>query len=458
MSLGKVCRGYGVSQTTRNTMFDVVIGDGIVQSFAASQHQAPPQWNARGDRIYVEVMPPDWDFLESIRYYMHVIKPGLMDDLSTPADPPFKDDDYISAAFTCNIITYQIAKVYVSRGEVARPGHDPNLNSLWKSYYHYVLELLRILNMCIRDEGPYGGRRRVFYCVFRLFTCDSNFLLPSWQAHLKGYFAYVEHMGGVKTVLSFPTSPIYTFLYILTHAAMANTTSPPGRQIREFDHYSDEEMQKIYDYRFMAGFSCPFDIFASIIHISRLRVQVHYEKLPGPVLDAAVQQILKKIRTFDAENWVKEKGLDEENIAQLGRIYQTATLLHGILTLPRPAVVAWVLSDSTTGHPKVSNPGSIYKNTLDIYKKQLFALIREVWPKLINQSGIRWPLIVAGVAVAKGGPEVERSFVEGALLAIWASPLEGGVTGQFLGCLRDFWASGKTEWDDCFKEPMLVID
>lgn len=146
-------------------------------------------------------------------------------DFGNDMHPPFRRDDWIHETFICAMICEQISRVGKARSKGASSGSSSSIitpvedfqpRGLWASYYRYVLEHIKILNMCIRDEGRYGGRNRVFYCIARLMYFDMVAEASSCHAHINGFFTYVQKMGGAKAVLSLPVPPTYSFQAVLT--------------------------------------------------------------------------------------------------------------------------------------------------------------------------------------------------------------------------------------------------
>lgn len=71
------------------------------------------------------------------------------------------------------------------------------------------------------------------------------------------------------------------------------------------------------------------------------------------------------------------------------------------------------------------------------------------------KRGCIWPLIVAGVEVARGDKEA-REFV-GRVFVGLAEDLATPLMMEAKGVLERFWASGKEGWDDCFDRPYAFV-
>lgn len=133
----------------------------------------------------------------------------------------------------------------------------------------------------------------------------------------------------------------------------------------------------------------------------------------------------------------------------MAEICRDAIWLHVMLALPRPAMLLW----AQTQPPLMSSaPGT---DALDkyrlLYRSRLVSQLRKIQPQLQYPPAIFLPLVVVGVASVDGSNH-DRSFVDQSIYDIWQRPV--GAPGSFacLKKLREFWASGKTAWDDCFYE------
>ena len=94
----------------------------------------------------------------------------------------------------------------------------------------------------------------------------------------------------------------------------------------------------------------------------------------------------------------------------------------------------------------------IYESLRVHHREELLRMLRRQWDRDELKYWLAWPFLVVGVAVADD-TETQR-FVDGSLLEIGKIP---SVTSSFISVLyklRVFWASGSTEWDDCFDEPV----
>lgn len=119
------------------------------------------------------------------------------------------------ACIICSVVCDQLCNASHSRGRLLRPGEDPAFSGVWKSYYHYWSAHVKVLNDCIRGVGVFGGMNRAFISIKDLVVFDCYLNGSSWHLHLNGYFAYVEHCGGVQAVLNHPDPPYGSFSAVI---------------------------------------------------------------------------------------------------------------------------------------------------------------------------------------------------------------------------------------------------
>ncbi|OAA80092.1 C6 zinc finger domain protein [Akanthomyces lecanii RCEF 1005] len=409
-------------------------------------------------RINSEAEPPDWAYLQSIQYYFDVIVPARNADFGNDVLPPFSRDDWIHETFICAMICEQISRVGKARSKGSSsiaPTEDFQPRGLWASYYRYVLEHIKILNMCIRDEGRYGGRNRVFYCIARLMYFDMVADASSCHAHINGFFTYVQRIGGAKAVLSLPVPPIQSFRAVLTVGAMANTTSPASQQIPGPGQLTDDEIASIYDWTFLSNLPCPSELFLCIIHLTRLRVRV-FSGQPAAhatALKVRIHNLFDKICTLDFDIWVREASTASDNALDVAEAFRHATLLYGIVALPRRAVASWARHH----HGTTDDDAVVYARVRSAQQRALLGVMRRMAPRVKCRCCITWPLVVAGVAASDGRVPGVRAFVEESFLAMADEPAEGGFALPSLQRLRVLWRSGRTGWDDAFPRPCIAV-
>ncbi|KAJ6786648.1 hypothetical protein PWT90_03588 [Aphanocladium album] len=313
----------------------------------------------------------------------------------------------------------------VKAGSVYKEAEPPDWPFMQALKY---CKTLRIANDCIRGVGPWAGRIGAFGPINNMFDSDFEINGSTWQAHANGIFAYIDSVGGM-------------------HALLSKDYRLKGyRAITLLIHHVPEDMP------------CPTKLFLAIIHITRHRVLAAHQK-DGvtsrrrrlPLTPPTVTAIYKDISAFDVDAWTKEVEIDDLPLSHLlARIYQTAVLLYGVLTLPPAASRRWAASQ-----PRLAGRGPL--DSVRVSKRdELMKQMREFWSQAPDQTAICWPLAVAGVALVDG-ELADQIFVETCLYGMWMSP---GTNSSPFECRRkllEFWKSDKTGWEDCFNEPIPSV-
>lgn len=240
-----------------------------------------------------------------------------------------------------------------------------------------------------------------------------------------------------------------------------NTLSPPGQQLPGPLRLDDEEIRIMYSAHVWGGFPCPTEMFVALIHLTHLRTQAFTGELTEAAMTAQVNLILNTVSTVDVNDWMQMAATYSSNTAELAEVFRMAIVLHGILALPRRAVVSWARLSSEHTHitsrdDKMSVRLDAYMSVRLAYQKALLQAMQELAPKVSCRCCMSWPLLVTGVAVSDGHLDSVKAFVEESFQMIAAEPAEGGCALLTLRKFRAFWATGKMGWDDCFQEPFIV--
>lgn len=224
---------------------------------------------------------------------------------------------------------------------------------------------------------------------------------------------------------------------------MSNATSPTTQQITGHLGYTDDDIKTILaDEDSTRPF--PVELVVVLRHITQVRVQAASRTRRISELRQRMQHLFRQIIAFDPHAWADE--LDFYSGAAtpaIGRLFQLATRLHGLISLPVSIVAPPPLLAAT-------GPGVA---SLRVSQRiELLACLRDTWPTLPDTTNMSWPLLVAGVAAADG-PAEDREFVARCLDKTWRNPLGDVAPLLVLEKLRAFWKSGKRGWEDCFDEP-----
>lgn len=136
-------------------------------------------------------------------------------------DEAFQVEKRIPAAFVCWVTCHALCSASRTRGRLLLPGEDPAFAGTWAAHTKYTLEVLKIINDCIQDKGPWGGKDRVLGRIADLLVFDVDLGNPSWYAHVKGFLAYIPTFGGFKRVQEFGHPLKTRFLTVLMYVACA---------------------------------------------------------------------------------------------------------------------------------------------------------------------------------------------------------------------------------------------
>lgn len=200
---------------------------------------------------------------------------------------------------------------------------------------------------------------------------------------------------------------------------------------------------------------CPTEIFAHIVTINRLRSQALSNDgicSPGKGEELVVASltpltVLKQIEEFSVSGWAYTKDpLHPDDWVLMGRIFQSATALFCLLSLDH------AIHNETD---QVMAADDVIAFMTQNHTNSLLGLLKEGAAKPMVRKSLVWPIVVAGVAAAREGPET-RLFISQTLRA---TSREHGSSLPLVakGVLEKFWMSGKTRWDDCFDVPCCFV-
>ncbi|KAM3447682.1 hypothetical protein MY3296_008486 [Beauveria thailandica] len=397
--------------------------------------------------LVAQAEPPNWHFMEAIRYYCAFVRPIRVAKYGTHdiQDPPFHTGDVMAARFVCQIIGYQAVTVSRRRGRLVSFWEEPQFAAMRRNYSRYLVEFLGIVNRCIRGSaggGGGGGTSRAFHYLWNLLSFDLTLNESLWQAHVKGALAYAQFVGGPRAALSLPGPTIF-FRQLVLQAIVSNATSPTTQQITGHLGYTDDDIKTILaDEDSTRPF--PVELVVVLRHITQVRVHAA-SRTRTSELRQRMQHVFRQINAFDPRAWADELAFYSGAVTPaIGRLFQLATCLYGLLSLPA--------SIAAPPPPLLATTSPGVASLRVSQRTELLACLRDTWPALPATTNMSWPLLVAGVA-AVDGPVEDREFVARCLDKTWRSPLGNVAPLLVLEKLRAFWKSGKRGWEDCFDEP-----
>lgn len=216
---------------------------------------------------------------------------------------------------------------------------------------------------------------------------------------------------------------------------MTNTTSASHDQMTCESHFTPIDLYMLYSDTLVWILPCPRPLFFCIQHINQLRRRIAAGAADaggGLPIPHAAPAIFDTIQSFQPDEWGGPPSLPAPDIcATLAVLFQRAVLLYGYMTLAVHAGVPFDAAQRVAAAEAVMDA------------------VRPAVIKLGHHYGLVWPVVVAGAAL--GGADTSlQSRLDGVLLSLCdhLNTSDGAFRG--LQCLRKFWASGKTEWDECF--------
>lgn len=204
----------------------------------------------------------------------------------------------------------------------------------------------------------------------------------------------------------------------------------------------------MYQFTFYFEFGCPSQVALAIVRITRLRVLAATNSLAAPdPLSSIARDMAEDLHAFAPDEWSEMYPVPEGPLRPLlARMFKVATILYAVLSLPPDLV--HVFAGLADNEEPPANP-RVY------YRRILFELIEQT-KAYIKTSVLSWAFAVLGAAYADG-PEQGKTRILNHLRAMQAMEnVECGAT-TLLELFPDFWASGKTRWEDCYYKPCQVM-
>ncbi|KAJ3498629.1 hypothetical protein NLG97_g962 [Lecanicillium saksenae] len=392
-----------------------------------------------------ETQPPEWDFMQAVRYYYLMIH----GDLPTSRHPPFHSyTENQRIGITGNVLADRLCTIAKNRGKLMRFGEDSALQGLWASYMTYAIRYLGVINEIIR-KGP-KSKETAFWHIYMLQIQDRAVYGGVWAAHMNGYLAYIDCMGGLTAVLDRPDSPSFSGIFqtLFTEILRANTASPATMQVTRLYKFTEDEIRTVIGDRVIHNMPYPVDLWIAIFNISRLRQRV---AAGARLTFDEARSLFNAIDEFDIKAWSEKASLENEDLTpEMTQIIQACVRLYGILTLPPRTVLAAYPQAGTYRKLKVQE------------RRRLVELLENTLPVSKRIIAFDWLLVVAGVAAGKDDEdEDEEALGHQAFVGKWFHQLTIDRTADVISIgtlnkLRQFWRSGKSGWEDCFYEPTCL--
>ncbi|KAL7800282.1 hypothetical protein V8C37DRAFT_12597 [Trichoderma ceciliae] len=399
-------------------------------------------------QTHVVTVPPDlrpeqWDFVDAIQYYNSLLLPRLRARQIVENDAWIVElnGEALQALSTANrhcilaiAVGYRIMCVSVIHGLRLEPSTSGPAAHLWLDFYRHIGRSIRALNDEIQCSYP-GNVSNIFSSMAHLMSAEvlvSNSL--SWRLHADGYLLLIKHCGGLRKLMSSSTTPLLMQSFVIG-ITVFNTTSPGHAQMVDACNFEADDVMELYEIGSSPLFYCPAPLFREIFLINRLRLSA---AVPDGLSEPSLCHVLRRIDMYPVP--LMAESMDQKRANDLllvSLLFKSAVAVFGGLTLP-------CTSQCSSCKPCAE--------LLRTHRSNLFHLLDTTSEFLPLLDHILWPVVVAGTAAATG-TVADQMLVEMYLLNGVRDPFTGGCTGAALGTMRRFWASGKTEWDECFDQP-----
>ncbi|KAJ3493240.1 hypothetical protein NLG97_g4855 [Lecanicillium saksenae] len=445
--------------------------DNVVQpaklkpAYQAAHNQRAQSQATRERRIYKEAEPPDWDHLQAIRYSnfqnliqidLTVINPMRAAGTGSEEYPEFTPT--MGPYITANVIVVHLGVITKAYGRPLIYGEGSELTQVWKSYTLCLTKIIALVNSCFQVATATSRESAMKYMGLLMFM---DFAVESklWQAHVDGCYAFVQSIGGAQAMMDWEPATPPIFRRFLRGSTLYNTTTPALRHSLGYDNYTDAQLEFFLrdEEDFCADRPFPVQQRIILIQLTRLRHRIATAeiKASSPTLTSIITGLYEQLHDIDLDDWAQSlPGFGFSMNLAMAEIHQDAIWLYAILTLPRAAMLDWARAErqrSPLGSVRATgNAGDAYDNIRTYYTLKVMVSVRRVFPLLQYPAALNWPLTVVGVAVTD---EEDRAFVDRALDSLWRRPVGAGGSYLVLERLREFWPTGKTEWEDCFYEP-----
>ncbi|KND86305.1 hypothetical protein TOPH_09063 [Tolypocladium ophioglossoides CBS 100239] len=337
---------------------------------------------------------------------------------------------------------------------------------LWLRIHDHVGSAIRALNQEIAQLTTQTATVTMVSVFVFLITELFQSASPQWRPHSEGFSALLKFRGGIEGLANDPEEGYLLRPGLLTFTIMsviANTTSPSNDLATAAEHVDTiGTIEDLYAHGLYPRLPCPVHLFLEIVRVNDLRRRVA-ARLVDPVAggaDSVIQMHFRTITDFSPENWAIGQATSatvhsmchQETWLLVAEAFQSAALLFVDSSLASLLpVCACSPCDATTCD---SCSARLDDSTRSFHRARLFRLVEEGLASHVTMYCVIWPLIVAGFEANQGTPE-EQVVVQHGLTDLCLQA--GATTIVARDVLRKFWASGKTNWDECFDQPYALL-
>ncbi|KAJ3487207.1 hypothetical protein NLG97_g6459 [Lecanicillium saksenae] len=373
-------------------------------------------------------------------------------------------------SFIMQILNHRLQCVSTAHRVPSAYGALPELKPIWERLFSTMATSVSNLNKYMAlEKNAYF----VLHRVVDLMHTEMVLSLPTWRAHAEGFGALVKTYGGIAELLKLQRPPDMSAQIAIICSTMCNSTSPADQQIKLMSNWSDEDIALAYAHTGFHAFPCPTVLFQALSRITHIRTLVAACTDVASIkqLIPLTREAFDKIQHFDPYNWTEPYSTEHEFFPVIGRAFQYALALYGIVSLPGPlaAVFTYPPEAVTEIHDSATQPSpaddnhylieSISRNHYDTrirYREHLFELFKRAMPQAPSVEGLMWHAAVLGVAYNNHEKEEQKIILDYVDSLRFVYGADGGAIHLY-DKLQEFWASGKKEWDQCFYEPINIL-
>ncbi|KAJ3497667.1 hypothetical protein NLG97_g1734 [Lecanicillium saksenae] len=362
----------------------------------------------------------------------------------------YKYDEYISRALASShgrqrmmltVVRTTILKVSSEAGEIAAWGVMVGLNQLWSKLFRQLSAVIHSLGESMASNDPAS----IVETIVSLIACELFLFIPTWRVHAYGFAAYIKSRGGVKK-LNLHGSALNAIGQAFRIVALANSSSSTRHQITALNDWTRADANAAFAHTGHPLHPCPTVLFYEMMSITNMRVSCA-NNVDLKDLRPEARRVAENIRAFDPDNWQEQYPCVGELYSLFGRMFQTATTLYAILSLPSSLSVEFL-------PPKEQNGKQSIAACRIGYRARLLQLIAEAGPIVTTKRALVWATAVLGVASFDGADE--REFTRAVLIETRKEKSSRGTETVLLRVLEEFWAAGGKTWEECFYGSMSV--
>ena len=231
----------------------------------------------------------------------------------------------------------------------------------------------------------------------------------------------------------------YLYSQLNSVVVLADTSSPASDMLIEGLNLNElHQLVKQYGGTGYGFQMCPTPLFAEIAKINQIRNLISKPNCTNKDgLQKNAYAVLRRVYNFSPAAWTQSNEFVTEESKLIVDIHQSAVALYCMSSLQSIGALP---------------PDLLLRDNCDMERQILHELLERLLRRRPHGYTF-WPLMVLGVQAVDGSPAL-RAFVRKNMIDLSAS---SGTYSPLAAkdILERFWASGKTEWDDCFDKPCM---